>query len=103
MFWFWFWRAIAGLMIVADLACWMVALRLANRRRWRVLVNVFMAAQLAAHLSVVAGLDWPSHVPKAVLVAAMVWHYLALVSCSPFYCRSALFALARGWFAACAG
>ena len=78
MFWFWFWWAIRGLMIVADVACWRIALRLANRSLWRVLVNIFMGAQLAAHLSAMAGLDWPSHVPKAVLVAAMVWHYFTL-------------------------
>ena len=78
MFWFWFWWVTGGLMIVADVACWRIALRLANRRPWRVLVNIFMGAQLTAHLSAMAGVEWPRHVPKAVLVEAMVWHYFAL-------------------------
>jgi hypothetical protein len=78
MFWFWFWRVVMVLMLVADVACWMVALRLANRRLWRVLVSVFMAGQLAAQLSAIAGLDWLSQVPKAVFIATVVWHYFAL-------------------------
>ena len=78
MFWFWFWFSINILMIVADVAWWVVAMRLTKRRLWRVLVNVFIGGQLAAHLSAMAGSDWPSHVPKAVLVSAVVWHYGAL-------------------------
>jgi len=75
---FWFWWLITLLMIMVDVAWWVVAMRLTKRRRWRVLVSVFMAAQLAAHLSASAGIDWPRHVPPAVLVAVMLWHYFAL-------------------------
>jgi predicted MPP superfamily phosphohydrolase len=78
MFWFWFWFVMRLLMIVADVAWWAVALRFANRRVWRVLVSVFMGGQLAAHLASMAGLDWPSHVPKPVFVLCVVWHYAAL-------------------------
>ena len=65
-------------MVVSDVAWWVVAMRLANRRLWRVMMSVFMGAQLAAHLSAMAGIDWPRHVPKAVLVSVVVWHYGAL-------------------------
>lgn len=64
-------------MIVADVGWWTVALHLTRRRVWRVVVTVFMAGQLAAHMSAVAGFDWPSHSPKSLLVAAIVWHYFA--------------------------
>ena len=80
MFIFWFWWTISALMVVADAAWWVVAMRLTKRRRWRVLVTVFMAGQLAAHVSATAGLDWPKHVPKAVFVEGMVWHYFALAA-----------------------
>jgi predicted MPP superfamily phosphohydrolase len=78
VFWFWFWFVISLLMIVADVAWWVVAMRLTNRRLWRVLVSVFMGGQLVAHLSAMAGVEWPRHVPKAVFVSAVVWHYGAL-------------------------
>src|ERR1035441_5411076 len=78
MFWFWFWFVMGLLMIVSDVAWWAVALRFANRRLWRVLVSVFMGGQLAAHLSSMAGLDWANHVPQAVVVLLVVWHFGAL-------------------------
>jgi len=78
VFWFWFWFVVNLLMIVSDLAWWVAALRLTNRRLWRVLVSAFMGAQLAAHVSAMAGSQWPSHVPKAVLLSVVVWHYAAL-------------------------
>jgi predicted MPP superfamily phosphohydrolase len=78
VFWLWFWFFINILMIVSDVAWWVVAMRLTNRRLWRVLVSVFIGGQLAAHVSAMAGSEWPSHVPKAVLVSAVVWHYGAL-------------------------
>jgi predicted MPP superfamily phosphohydrolase len=78
VFWFWFWFCINILMIVSDVAWWVVAMRLANRRLWRILVSVFMGGQLVAHLSAMAGSEWPSHVPKAVFLSAVVWHYVAL-------------------------
>ena len=78
MFWFWFWFVVRLLMVVSDVAWWAVAMRFANRKLWRILVSVFMGAQLAAQLSVMAGIDWPSHVPETVVVPVAVWHYAAL-------------------------
>jgi predicted MPP superfamily phosphohydrolase len=78
VFWLWFWFVVGLLMVVSDVAWWVVAMRLTNRRLWRVLVSVFMGGQLAAHLAAMAGSEWPSHVPKAVFLFILVWHYAAL-------------------------
>ncbi len=88
MFWFWFRSALRILMVVGDAAWWVVAMRLTKRRLWRVLVSVFMAGQMAAILSMLGGLDWPYHAPKAVLSAISIWHYFGL---------AALFALGIAW------
>jgi hypothetical protein len=78
MFVVWFWFVIRLLMVVSDVACWVVALRLTSRKLWQVLVSVFMGGQLAAWLSAMAGSGWPSHAPKAVVVSVVIWHYSAL-------------------------
>ena len=78
MFVAWFWFVIRLLMIGSDAGCWVVAVRLTNRRLWGVLVSCFMGGELAAWLSAMAGSGWPSHVPKAVVVSVVVWHYTAL-------------------------
>jgi predicted MPP superfamily phosphohydrolase len=81
--WFWFGWVVCGLMIVADVAWWVVGMHLAKGKVWRVLVTVFMAVQLAIHVLFMSGLVLPGHVPKALLVAAMVWHYLAVAGLLP--------------------
>jgi predicted MPP superfamily phosphohydrolase len=70
-------------MILADVAWWVVGMRLAKGRLWRALVTVFMAVQLAIHVSFMSGLVSPSHVPQTMLVAAMVWHYFAVAGLLP--------------------
>lgn len=65
-------------MILADVGCWVVAMRLTTRKLWRVLVTVFLAGQLIFHLSAVAGLGWPYRGPQFVLVLVMTWHYFAV-------------------------
>jgi predicted MPP superfamily phosphohydrolase len=74
---------VSALMIVADVAWWVVAMRFAKGKLWRGLVTVFMAVQLALHVSFMSGLVSPSRVPQAVLVAAMVWHYFAVAGLLP--------------------
>jgi uncharacterized protein len=83
VFWFWFWWIVRALFVVVDVAWWMLVINLTKRRLWRIIASIFIAGQLAAHVSAIAGVDWPRHVPKAVLVAAMLWHYLALVVFPP--------------------
>jgi uncharacterized protein len=83
VFWFWFWWVHHGLMIVVDLACWLLAVRLTKSRVWRSVIGVFLAAQVVALASAMAGFDWPSHVPRGVLMTVMVWHYLGLALLLP--------------------
>ncbi len=83
VFWFWFNWVLCALMIVADTVWWAVAMHLTRRKAWHVLVTLFMAGQLAAHVSFAAGLDWPSHSPKSAVVAAMTWHYFAVAALLP--------------------
>jgi predicted MPP superfamily phosphohydrolase len=79
VFRFWFRLVIIALMAVLDMAWWVTALRLTKNRRYRVLVHIFMAGQLAALLSIVGYLDWLQHAPKPVLVAVVLWHFFGLV------------------------
>src|ERR1039458_2413951 len=81
--WFWFGWVVCGLMIVADVAWWGVGMHLAKGKVWGGLGGVFMAVQLAIHVLFMSGLVLPGHVPKALLVAAMVWHYLAVAGLLP--------------------
>lgn len=83
MFWFWFWWVHHGLMIVVDAVWWMMAIHLTKRPLWRVVASMFLSVQLAAVVSGMAGVDWPSHVPRAVFATVMVWHYLALALLLP--------------------
>jgi len=75
---FWFWFVLHLLMTAADAACWVAAMRLTKRGLWRVLITIFLAAQLAGMLLGLSGFDWPLYVPKAVFVFFVTWHYLAL-------------------------
>ena len=83
MFWFWFWWVHYGLMIGVDLACWLLVVRLTKSRVWRAVIGLFLAAQVVALASAMAGFDWPSLVPRGVLVTVMVWHYLGLALLLP--------------------
>jgi uncharacterized protein len=83
VFWFWFNWVLSALMIVADVGWWLVAMHFARQKVWRVLVTVFLAGQLAAHVSAVAGVGWPRHCPESVLLAAMLWHYFAVATLLP--------------------
>jgi len=78
MAWLWFWWTIGSVMIVGDAIWWVVAVRLAKRGLWRVLISVFMASQLTAQVLLMSRLIQPSHLPKVVLVAVVVWHFFAL-------------------------
>ena len=70
-------------MIVVDVAWWMMVIRLTKRRLWRAVISIFLGVQLAALVTAMAGFDWPSHVPRAVLATVVVWHYFGLALLLP--------------------
>jgi predicted MPP superfamily phosphohydrolase len=83
VFWFWFWWVHHGLMVVVDVAWWLLAIGLTKGRLWRVVISVFLAVQLTCVASGMAGFDWPSHVPRAAYMMVLVWHYLGLALLLP--------------------
>ncbi len=96
MTWLWFWWITGSLAVVMDVTWWVVALRLTKRGLWRILISVFLAAQLTAQLSLMIGFVSSRNLPKAVLVAIVVWHFFAV-----YFGIAALLVL--GIMRACAG
>ncbi len=78
MAWLWFWWITGSLMVLTDSIWWVAAMRLAKGRLWRILASVFIAGQLALQLSLMSGLVTSRDLPKAVIVAVVVWHFFAL-------------------------
>jgi len=78
---------ILGAMIVLDVLWWALALRLATQRSLRIVVNVFMATQMAGLLAVVAGrwlrVDWLGRPPKVLFAAIIIWHFFGLAFLLP--------------------
>jgi hypothetical protein len=70
-------------MVLVDAAWWLLAVRLTQKRLWRVLISTFLGVQFVAAVTAFAGLDWPSHVPRGVLATVMVWHYVGLALLLP--------------------
>jgi uncharacterized protein len=83
MTWLWFWWTLGSLMIAMDAIWWVVAMRLTKKRLWRVLVSVFIGAQLVAQLLLMSGLFSSRDFPKVVIVAVVVWHFFALALTLP--------------------
>jgi predicted MPP superfamily phosphohydrolase len=77
---YWSHVALNGLFIAADAAWWIFALRLAKRTVWRVLISLFMAAQLCAAIFVAANVDLSLYIPTAALAAVAVWHLFGIVA-----------------------
>jgi uncharacterized protein len=78
VFWFWFWSMINVLMVLSDVAWWIVALRLTRKRLWRILVSVFMAGQMAVVLTLIGEFEVSRSIPKAIVSAVILWHYFLL-------------------------
>jgi predicted MPP superfamily phosphohydrolase len=79
----WFYFVLRVLMVVMDVAMWVVTMRLTNKRLWRVLASIFLAGQTVAVLLIIGGLDWPQHAPKAVFAAVLIWHFFGLGVLAP--------------------
>lgn len=71
-------------MLVLDAVWWVIAMRLTKRAIWRVLISLFMAAQMAAVVNELLqrvggyGVYLPLYLPQAALAAVIIWNYLAL-------------------------
>lgn len=78
---------IIGLIVALDVAWWVMAMRLAKRRLWRVLISVFMAGQMAGLLSIIVGrflhFEWLRQTPRAVFAAVLIWHFFGLAILLP--------------------
>lgn len=74
------WLQIAqqDLVVVLDVVWWLIALRMARKTLWRVLICIFMAAQSSAALMSIAGADLSLHVPAPALTAMVVWHFFGV-------------------------
>ncbi|HEY1786713.1 MAG TPA: metallophosphoesterase [Verrucomicrobiae bacterium] len=77
-----YWVHIVGqnLAVVLDIAWWLVAMRVTEKTLWRILISLFMAAQLCAAILIAGDVDLSLYVPRAVLVAIMVWHVFGMVA-----------------------
>ena len=89
-------------MLMLDVAWWIMALYLAKKKRWRILISFFMALQVAEIINELFGrLGWRainlSHVPTFFLAAFAIWHNLGVPVFTGlgFICCSAL--LIRRW------
>lgn len=58
---------------MVDAVWWMVALRLAEKKVLRVIISLFMAAQLGSAIVVAANVDLSNYLPTAALTAVAVW------------------------------
>lgn len=77
---YWFHTVARNLCVLLDIAWWIVALRITKKPIWRVLISLFMGAQLCASISIAANVDISLYIPTAALAAVMVWHYFGVAA-----------------------
>lgn len=77
---YWFRILLNCLFVVVDAAWWIVALGLTKKPIWRVLINLFMGAQLCAAILVVANVDLSLYIPTTALTAVVVWHFFGMAA-----------------------
>ena len=71
---YWSHIALNSLFVLVDAIWWIAALRLTNKKVLRIIINIFMAAQLGAAILVAANVDLSLYFPTAALTAVAVWH-----------------------------
>jgi uncharacterized protein len=79
---YWIHNLVQNLGVVLDIAWWIVAMRLTKTTIWRVLISLFMTAQLCAAILIAANMDLSLYIPTAALVAVVVWHYFGMAALS---------------------
>jgi uncharacterized protein len=71
-----------GLMVSLDIVWWIVFARLTNHTIARVLISLFMAAMMLGLIAVIAARmsrgDWDQLIPKFVVSAVFIWHFIGL-------------------------
>ena len=69
-------------MLALDAAWWIISTRIAKKKPWRLLSSIFMAAQMAGFLGIIAGrllhLGWDRVLPKFAVTSIFLWHFLGL-------------------------
>ena len=84
MYWYWFHVVIDLLMIVLNVAWWVIAMRLAKKTLWRTLIGFFLAMQIAAVVDDLLGrvsrysIDLGLYAPLPILAVIIIWNYLIL-------------------------
>jgi uncharacterized protein len=90
----WIHVAAVLLMIAADVAWWVVAMRVTKRRWLRVLASIFLAVQLVSvtvELLDRVGMDdidLNLYLPTALVAMTVIWHYLGLPA---FLCLASVY------------
>jgi uncharacterized protein len=73
---------IIGLMVSLDIIWWIVFARLTTHTIGRVLISLFMIAMMLGLLAIIAARmsrgDWDRLIPKFVVSAIFIWHFIGL-------------------------
>lgn len=77
---FWIHLLVHLLMLALDATWWFVALRLVQRTLWRVLISLFIGAQMFGLVLSTVGFDLAQHIPQAALAAYVLWHHFGLAA-----------------------
>ncbi len=75
-----FWFVLNSLMLIMDVAWWIMLWRLTRKKLWRIIGSAFLAAQTSAQILAVSTLDWAHYVAKPVLISVILWHYFVLIA-----------------------
>jgi len=73
---------IIGAMLVLDALCWWLLARLTHLQLGRILLGIFMAAQMIALICLIGSrifqTGWDHWMPKFAVSALFIWHFLGL-------------------------
>ena len=75
-----YWIQCAGqnLAVILDIAWWVIAMCLARKKIWRLVISLFMAVQLSCGILIAWGVDLSVHIPTAALTAVILWHFFGI-------------------------
>ncbi|MGH7980989.1 MAG: metallophosphoesterase, partial [Limisphaerales bacterium] len=89
----------AGLSFVLalDIVWWIVAMRLAKRRFYRLIVSLFMTIQLCCGILMAARVDLSLYLPTAMLAAIIIWHFFCIPALTGVGILSLVLRAIRRW------